>query len=254
MSHRNSICNENSLFSKVERLSLNNYFQPDETPHIPYTPNMLLKLNGLIANNLFSEPSAEDLFNPYSTSNSALDVPNAHLIRRANLTSYICDRREPPSVLILMEAPGPWGCRFTGVPITSEQQLLDPSFPLKGSQTSLGAEPHKEYSASIYWKTLLPFYRHIFTWNTVPFHPYKMGAPLSIRTPRTSEIDRFVGLLGQIVDVLSPQSVIAVGRKAESALKKVGCEAVYVRHPSQGGATLFAQGITKEMKRLGLGA
>lgn len=254
LSLKKTIYNENSLFNEVERPSVNNYFLLNEPPHIPHTPNMLLKLNDLIAKNLFSEPSSEDLFNPYSTFDEKLDVPNAHLIRRSNLKSYICDRSQTPRVLILAEAPGPWGCRFTGVPITSEQQLLDPEFPVHGQQTSLGNQPHKEYSASIYWNTLLPYHQHIFTWNTVPFHPYKKGNPLSIRTPRVSEINRFSGLLDEIVRLLAPKSVVAVGRKAEKALLQVGAQAVYVRHPSQGGATLFAEGVMEEMKRLGLGA
>ena len=213
---------------------------------------MLSKLNSLIGDCLFDEPSSSDLFNPYSTRNSEFDREGASEIRRENLRRYICERTSAPSVLLLAEAPGPWGCRFSGVPITSERQLLDPLFPHSGQQASRGEEPHKEYSASIYWRILLPFYQHIFTWNTVPFHPHHIDKPLTIRTPRVSEIKRFVPLVEGIVNIMNPQAVVAVGRKAESALSMIGVDAIYVRHPSQGGATRFEEGVRKVMKELKL--
>jgi hypothetical protein len=213
---------------------------------------MLLELNQLIANILFSQPSTVDLFNPYSSENPALDVPGAHLIRQQNLKAYLCDRNVAPSVFLLAEAPGPWGCRFSGVPITSELQLLDPTFPVNGIQSSNSASPHKEYSASIYWKTLEAYHHHILTWNTVPFHPHFPDKPLSIRTPRMSEIKQFLPLLGSMLQILSPTTVIAIGRKAEKALAMLDVDAVYVRHPSQGGATLFAEGVVQELTKLGI--
>ncbi len=215
---------------------------------------MLSELNKLIAKNLFNEPSLDDLFNPYSTMNPDVDRADAVEIRRTNLNRYILDRRRNPLVLLLAEAPGPWGCRFSGVPITSEEQLLEPSFPLDGRQASLAEKPYKEYSASVYWRVLQPFYEHIFTWNTVPFHPHHIGKPLSIRTPRASEINRFTSLLEGIVSAMNPKLIIAVGRKAEKALSLIGAEAVYVRHPSQGGATLFEQGVLRELRELNLPA
>ena len=210
---------------------------------------MLIELNALIAKILFSQPSSDYLFNPYSSVNPELDVPGANVIRQNNLQHYICDRTAQPKVLLLAEAPGPWGCRFTGVPITSEQQLLDPRFPVHGQQTSKGDAPHKEYSASIYWKILQPYHESIFTWNTVPFHPHYPGKPLTIRTPRQSEINQFLPLLKGMVELLSPKSILAVGRKAEKALTILGFETTYVRHPSQGGATLFAEGVQREMTK-----
>jgi len=212
---------------------------------------LMLELKDLIAKNLFRSPSSDDLFNPYSTWNPELDLPESHLIRQENLASYICDRDVRPRVFLLAEAPGPWGCRFSGVPITSEEQLLDPSFPIDGRQSSNTPVPHKEYSASIYWRILQPYHKDIFTWNTVPFHPHYPGKPLTIRTPRVSEIKQFLPLLKDMIDLLQPETVLSVGRKAEKALSLLQIESVYVRHPSQGGATLFAEGVRLEMEKLG---
>ncbi len=215
------------------------------------TPAALIRLNDRIANLLCDMPSKADLFNMYSSRNPDIDRVDAVQARRANLKRYIVERKKMPSLFILAEAPGPWGCRFTGVPITSEEQLIDPAFPHAGERSSLQSDPLKEYSASIYWRVLAPYWEDIFTWNTIPFHPHKIGKPLTIRTPRLGEIKEFVPVLEEIIDELRPARTIAIGRKAERALDLAGVETTYVRHPSQGGALLFEEGvrsIIEEMK------
>ncbi len=215
---------------------------------------MLFELNKLIAKILYGWASTADLFNPYVSEHAAVDKPGASLIRRENLRRYLCERSVAPTIFLLAEAPGPWGCRFSGVPITSEQQLLDPNFPVNGEQSSVGRQPHKEYSASIYWKILEPYHQHLLTWNTVPFHPHYIDKPFSIRTPRVSEIKQFLPLLAEIHKILEPKTVIAVGRKAEKALTMLDIDCVYVRHPSQGGATEFAKGVHQELSKMGITA
>lgn len=216
------------------------------------TPHTLLQLNQAIENFLFGDPGSEDLFNPYLNENPELDVPEAHLIRRDNLRRYLLERDRVPRLFVLAEAPGPWGCRFTGVPITSEEQLLDPSFPHAGRQSSARPTPHREYSASIYWRVMAPYAADILTWNTVPFHPFKSGTPTSIRTPRASEVTRFAPLLHDMLAILQPERIAAIGRKAEKALASAGAEATYVRHPSQGGALLFEEGMRTIIDEMGL--
>ncbi|MGB1049753.1 MAG: uracil-DNA glycosylase [Rhodothermales bacterium] len=216
------------------------------------TPETLQSLNRAIANFLFEEPSTDELFNPYSTQNPAYDRAHAAHIRQENLRRYVEERDRVPSLFVLAEAPGPWGCRFTGVPITSEEQLLDPGFPHDGDQTSDRDTPLKEYSASIYWRVLSPYARDVFTWNTVPFHPFKPGKPMTIRTPRVSEIKRFTPLLEDMLAIVQPARIAAIGRKAEKALGLIGHEATYVRHPSQGGALLFEEGIRTIIDEMGL--
>ena len=55
-----------------------------------------------------------------------------------------------------------------------------------------------------------------------------------------------------MVEILKPRAVVAVGRKAEKALGMIDVEATYVRHPSQGGATLFREGVLQILKELNL--
>ena len=216
------------------------------------------RLAALFAERLFDEPAGDRLFNPYRGTD-AHDGPDAPARRRANLLAALdaVAAAAPggrPDVLVVAEAPGPWGARFSGVPFTNERQLLDPAFPVTGRPTSAQfaatGEPVTEYSGAIYWDAMLPHWGRFWTWNAVPFHPHRAGAPLTIRTPGVREVRRWHGLLGGVVEALAPGVCVAVGRKAEGALAAVGARPVYVRHPSQGGATRFREGMAALWGRL----
>jgi hypothetical protein len=200
---------------------------------------------------VFSRASTERLFNLYGDRNEDVDLPNAPAIRRENLWNYLSAYREPPSVFLLAEAPGPWGCRFSGVPITSEAQLLDPDFPVHGRQSSAGEQPHSEYCANIHWRVLAPYFPRFLTWNAVPLHPHG-ERPLSIRTPTTREVTGFSIVVMAFLEALQPAHVVAVGRKAERALNHLDVPHVYVRHPSQGGSKRFEEGVLDILDEAGV--
>ena len=206
----------------------------------------------LLETRVFPEPSSDTLFNPYHSTHGTLDRPDAATTRRDNLRSYLACFAERPPLFLLAEAPGPWGCRFSGVPLVSESQLVDDGFPIDGAPTSQEDEPHREYSASIYWRVLQPYFPHFFTWNSVPFHPHDAGEPLTIRTPRRSEVARYEGVVDDLLGLLQPERVIAIGRKAERALDEIEADCTYVRHPSQGGAKKFEAGMLNIMMEHGL--
>ena len=206
--------------------------------------NMLLEdAWSMLAEKVFPTPSTPTLFNLYRDADSGYDRSDAAALRRSNLREYLACYRSRPEYFLLAEAPGPWGCRFSGVPLVAEAQLQDPAFPIDGQATSLAARPHAEYSARIYWRVLMPWFPRFFTWNTVPYHPHRPGQPLTIRTPTAGEIAASLDVLATLLELLRPRKILAVGRKAEHALRKVDAEAVYIRHPSQGGARLFAEGV-----------
>lgn len=204
----------------------------------------------VIEREVFSAPSTPRAFNLYHDRHETLDVPDAAAVRRANLWNYFACFEDLPPVFVLLEAPGPRGCRFSGVPITSESQLLNPAFPIYGDRTTRAGEPLSEYSANIYWRVLQPFFPHFFTWNSFPLHPHDEENPMSIRTPGFREIADFDNLLRALVDVLKPKKVIAVGRRAEYALARINQPTHYVRHPSQGGARQFEEGILSVVRLL----
>ena len=194
----------------------------------------------LLQEKVFPTPSTDILFNPYRDRHAEFDQPDAVSIRRDNVRRYLACYEKRPPVLLLAEAPGPWGCRFSGVPLVSEAQLVDEAFPIHGQPSSLKA-PHHEYSATIYWRVLRPYFPHFFTWNSVPYHPHRRG-----------EVAASADVLAALLEILQPERLLAIGRKAEYALAKIGAEATYVRHPSQGGAKLFEAGVRAAMREIGL--
>lgn len=208
----------------------------------------------LFQQNLFDVASSESLFNLYRDRVNHLDVNDAASIRQENLRAYLAAYDKAPPLFLLAEAPGPWGCRFSGVPITAEAQLVDPDFPIDGAPTSREKEPHTEYSAGIFWRVLQPVFPHFFVWNSVPLHPHDPGEPLSIRNPRRTEVRTWERLTSELLDLLQPERIVGIGRKAERAVKEIGVDVTYVRHPSQGGATKFTHGIADIVDQLGLPA
>lgn len=205
----------------------------------------------LMRTHLFDTPSTHEAFNPYRDRHPELDRPDAPAIRRANLRAYF-DALQQPRLFMMAEAPGPWGCRFTGVPITSEDQMLDPDFPLSGDRTSTADAPHTEYSGSIFWRVMTPAFPHFFIWNSVPLHPHDEGEPLTIRTPRRTEVRAWQDLTQGLLDALQPDRIVAIGRKAERAFTELNADPTYVRHPSHGGAKKFATGMNTILTEMGL--
>ena len=206
----------------------------------------------LFESHVFPAPSTDRLFNHYRDRHPEHDLPDAPAIRRENLRRYVSAYAARPPVLLLLEAPGPWGCRFSGVPITSEAQLADDAFPLGGRPSGSASEPHAEYSARIFWRVMRPYFPHFFIWSSVPLHPHHADRPLSIRTPTAGEVAAFVPVVAGLVERLGPRHVLAIGRKAEAALQRAGAGARYVRHPSQGGARHFEDGIREAFAAFGL--
>lgn len=198
-----------------------------------------------LARTVFIEPSTPTLFNQYADAAASLDKPNAVAIRRANFRAYVSHFVVRPKILLVGEAPGPRGCRFSGIPFTSEFQLVSRALAFTGRQSSRRPTPCKEASATILWSALDGFEAQAFIWNCVPFHPHRPGFPLSIRAPTIAEIRQYAHLLRGLVDVLRPQTVVAIGNHAARALRELGIPSVQVRHPSHGGAPVFRSSVQR---------
>jgi len=210
----------------------------------------------LFKNKIFAIPSSEILFNQYMSSNIDVDLPNAAEIRRKNLYDYFKSFPKKPSFVLIGEAPGPWGCRFSGIPFTGERQLINDELPFAGRQSSRNnpklkirkSTPYVSNSARIFWGVMRKYHPKFFVWNCVPIHPYKKGNILSVRTPTTEEVMHYSDLLAEILALLRPEKIVAVGKKAEFSLNRLGIPCAYVRHPSQGGAEKFRRGIENVFK------
>jgi hypothetical protein len=196
---------------------------------------------------MFMTPSSGSLFNMYRDEAVRVDKRGAAETRRGNLRNYLCAFTSRPATLVIGEAPGPWGCRFTGVPYTSERLYVESALPFVGQKTSVSETPHGERSAAIFWNVMTPHFPNFFTWNALPFHPHRSGEPLSIRSPKASEIYEHLGLLDEIMRIVEPEQLFAVGRAAQGALMKLNRSFVPIRHPSHGGARDFREGINAHL-------
>jgi uracil-DNA glycosylase len=163
--------------------------------------------------------------------------------------------------LLIGEAPGYRGCHFSGVPFTSEKQLIEGAIPrlecpnevLSGcavrAQHQLNRRrltsrplPWSEASATVIWSTLRELkiaYRTVM-WNAFAFHPHLPGNPMSNRTPTRDELLCGMDILAMVVEAFPDAKRIAVGKTAARTLKGLNFHIDHeVRHPSMGGANQF---------------
>lgn len=174
------------------------------------------------------------------------EVPDAARIRRSNLRHYLEERRGA-RIVAIGEAAGYRGMRWSGIAFTSERQLRKWGPPYAATC----GDPRRpggwtEPSATIVHRELeaLDAEREVILWNVVPAHPYKSGAHLSNRPPRAKEIASGCVFAKRLIEMIGPEDVIAiaVGRVAERHL-----DYPYVRHPANGGATKFREGIRERL-------
>jgi len=203
---------------------------------------MLKSLWDLFQEKLFPFESTNTLFNMYKDVDFRFDALNANYIRRGNLENYVNLYSKKPKILFIGEAPGKYGCRFSGIPFTSEEQICFDDFCLNGNQTSKRKKPYKEATATIFWSIMKEYFPKFFIWNCVPFHPHNENQ-FDNRTPSKSEIKEFVNFLNELIDILRPKEVIAIGRRAECSLKELEISSICLRHPSHGGKDLFSLGV-----------
>jgi uracil-DNA glycosylase len=208
-----------------------------------------------LSSELFSLPGehgSKPLFNPYFGLEPGLDQAEADRIRRENLRSYFTSFSQLPGTLVVGEAPGWRGCRFSGIPFTSESQLLSGELPFGGGISSKSGRLHREASATIFWKVMHPYYPHFLAWNCLPLHPYKPGLPASNRHASTRETVPFDPILRKLIKILEPEGILAVGKDAQMSLTRLSFDHTPVRHPSHGGVKTFGDGVEEFFRKMGI--
>jgi len=184
-------------------------------------------------------------FNQYAQRHPELDRPGAPEVRVRNLLLYL-QCFDSPRVILVGEAAGYAGCRFSGIPFTSEAQLTClPALPwtagLGLQPSSARAVPWDEMSARIVWRTLGER-RDCLLWNAFPWHACDPEAPLTNCTPG-GEVQAGLPVLRSLLALFPSAQPVAVGRVAQRALARLGIAAPYIRHPSHGGARAFEAGV-----------
>ncbi|MCF0154465.1 MAG: uracil-DNA glycosylase [Veillonella sp.] len=166
--------------------------------------------------------SGDMVFNPWKDEDDAYDVHMAAIFRCQNFMAYLLPRIGRANHMIVAEAVGYQGGRFTGIAITCERMLLDHHHAVSASavapiqlwRTSNAESPNiakgtqkdkgfNEPTDTVVWSAILeeglnPY--DTILWNIFPFHPHKSKDPLTNRTPSDAELqvgwDYMKALLG----------------------------------------------------------
>ena len=203
------------------------------------------------------------VFNPWSEYDVSCDIsPDAPAIRCQQLREYLAPRLTRASIVLIAEAAGYQGCRFTGIPITCERMLLDEHKQIhadvilghRGQRTSrpdsafMTSRPQREKGMNeptdtYVWGAIVdngldP--RDVLLWNIFPFHPHKTS-PFSNRTPTDSELADGLVYAKALLSYCRPDiRLAAIGRKSAETLQNLKLPGH--RHhatPANGGASLF---------------
>jgi hypothetical protein len=189
--------------------------------------------------------------NPYRDEVGGLDLPGAARRRRRNLEAYL-ERVGPPRLVLIGEALGFRGGRFSGIAFTSERQLAGeapwrlPWSDGRFAATSLNPRLYQEPSATLVWRSLGGRPEGVLLWNAFPWHPYDPDARragLSNRRPQTRIVEGNLDLLEAVLAWSAGARVAAVGRTAEAAIARLGVRAPSLRHPARGGGGRFSRGL-----------
>ena len=188
----------------------------------------------------------ESVFNPYFEIHWAHDRWWSPEIRFANLMNYLCVAKNFNTILV-GEAPGYLGCRRTGIPFTDEFTLNRASNIYKATfHKATNTQKQKEMSAKYIWDTFSKLKEPPFMWNIFPLHPYKSDNPLSNRKPNKKDFQLAQEVIDYFFDYFKFDKYYAIGRVAETKLKQMGFDPIYIRHPSYGGSTEFKSKMFSE--------
>ncbi len=198
--------------------------------------------------NRLAGQSLPNVFNPWHEDNpDDLHTDGAEQ-RIARLRAHL-DNADTRLILV-GEAAGHLGAKYSGIPFTSERLLTEGRIPRldawRGKRLSSRNRPYSEPSATTIWGTLaeVGLAERAVLWNAFPWHPFA-DRENSNRTPSRGELELGLGFLEQLVGFYGEASLVAVGRKAEASLAELSLPFTPVRHPSMGGATAFRSGLAQ---------
>jgi uracil-DNA glycosylase len=194
-----------------------------------------------------------NVFNPWRQRDRLDCDPDAPARRLRRLALHFeCQ----PKLLLIGEASGYQGCRFSGIPFTSERLLLQQYIPRVacGKRITKRVRPWSEPSATTVWKVMheLDLADQVVLWNAFPWHPHVAGEPHTNRRPTADEVEQGKPILDAVLRRFEHATVIAVGQVARASLRQlIGSDPLTVRHPSMAGATAFRSGLAAIVRRRG---
>lgn len=193
----------------------------------------------------------EDCFNPYTDRCDVHDRRDAPRRRAAALSAMLRRAAEGPIDAIWIGRDlGYRGGRRTGLALTDDVHMaqharrwsidLAPERPTIGSAVA-------ERTAAVIWNMLEHIDARIFLWNVFPLHPHEAGDPFTNRQHNARERRAGEELLQELIVLLRPARIVAIGNDAAAAARRItdSVPVVCVRHPSYGGQTQFQEQIAE---------
>ena len=178
----------------------------------------------------------ENTFNPYSSRCTQNDTEDAPIRRMQSLLAILdVARRQELDSLWVGRDLGYRGGRRTGLAFTDDAHLDNHGkrWGIPIARSTKGAMV-VERSATIIWEVLSQIRVSVFLWNVFPLHPHDPGDPFTNRSHSARERKEGERFLYQLIRLLNPSRLIAIGNNAAGSLHQLGDQfKVYqVRHPS----------------------
>jgi uracil-DNA glycosylase len=187
----------------------------------------------------------DNVFNPYRDLCDLHDVEDAANIRASNLLMTLEAAQGGIDELWIALEPGHRGARRTGIPMTDDKNLAAHAdrWGLKHILRATHSGPQTEQTASVVWQGLEGNNNRIFLWNIFPLHCHQPGNPLSNRNHSPFERDACAHITKELIAIVAPNQIRAIGQKSADALALAGYPFEQVRHPARGGKNVFLAAV-----------
>lgn len=187
----------------------------------------------------------ENVFNPYVDRCVVHDLDDAPS-RRATALLNLLEAAAATEVdaLWIGRDLGHRGGRRTGLALTDDVHLNT-----HGTRWNVSIERATtgsmvaERTAAIIWSMLALVPTTVFLWNVFPLHPHEPDDPFTNRLHSPHERAIGEALLAELIAMLKPRLLVAIGNNAAKAANRLAriTEVVQVRHPSYGGQSDFVR-------------
>ncbi|WP_245646560.1 uracil-DNA glycosylase [Sphingomonas soli] len=189
-----------------------------------------------------------NVFNPYRDICNVHDRAEGPSIRAENLRQLIeASLKTGVETMWVGRDLGYLGGRRTGIALTDELRLATYSsyFGELNLRKATKGVAIGERTATVTWEMLQRIRQPVFLWNAFPLHPHDAGNPFTNRCHTRAERQACKPLLIELIGLLKPKTVVAIGNDAEAAMLDMGINTVRVRHPSYGGKADFISGLNR---------
>lgn len=189
----------------------------------------------------------ENVFNPYADRCPVHDVKDAPALRAKALVALLEAAMETEVDAIWIGRDlGHRGGRRTGLALTDDVHLT-----IHAARWNVSVERATaglmvaERTAAVIWSMLALVPVPVFLWNVFPLHPHEPDDPFTNRSHGRQERAIGEALLAELIAMLQPRRLVAVGNDAAMTATRVAgtAQVVQVRHPSYGGQRDFIRQI-----------